>query len=44
MTAQTIAPLIPRAPGRAAESTAGRARPAACPSPPRRKSRRSRMT
>ena len=44
MTAPLIAPLIPRAPGRAAASTAGRARPAACPSPPRRKSRRSRMT
>jgi hypothetical protein len=42
MTAQLIAPLIPRVPGQAAGSTAGRPRPGAYTSP-RRNSRRSRM-
>jgi hypothetical protein len=44
MTAPLIVPLFPRVPGQAAGSTAGRPRSAACPSPPRRKSRWSRMT
>ena len=44
MTTPLIAPLIPRVSGRAAGSTAGWPQPAACRSPPRRTSRRSRMT
>jgi hypothetical protein len=40
----SLLPSFPRVPGQAAGSRAGRPRPAACPSPLRRKFSRSRMT